>query len=255
MNEARGIHKTTLLFTSSSDYGGIATAAKSSMSILVLGGRGKTASRLAELLHASKKPFIVASRSKSESSPYKQVNFDWENQETWAPIFKHSDPPITAVYLVVPRLTNLAPIVNTFIDQAKDAGVDRVVLLSAAPIEAGGVAHGQVHQYLIDSGLSYCVLRPTWFMENFSQQQHLPTIRDEGKIYSATKAGKIPWVSADDIAAVAYKALTDERSHDTDHLILGPELLSYADVSSRCTLMASMRFAEQTVRKNTFRGS
>lgn len=49
-------------------------------------------------------------------------------------------------------------------------------------------------------------------------------------LYSATGNGKAPFVSADDIAAVAYHALTDEKSHNTDYLVLGPELLSYDEV-------------------------
>jgi festuclavine dehydrogenase len=61
--------------------------------------------------------------------------------------------------------------------------------------------------------------------------QHLLTIRDEDKIITATGEGKVPFVSADDIATVAFRALTDEVPHNTDHLILGPELLSYDDVS------------------------
>ena len=54
---------------------------------------------------------------------------------------------------------------------------------------------------------------------------------DEGKgeIYSTGK-GKIPWISVRDIGAVGYRALTDEVSHDTDHVLHGPELLSYNDV-------------------------
>ena len=54
---------------------------------------------------------------------------------------------------------------------------------------------------------------------------------EKGEIYSSTGEGKIPWVSTKDIGAVAYRALTDKVSHDTDHVILGPELLSYGDVS------------------------
>ena len=50
------------------------------------------------------------------------------------------------------------------------------------------------------------------------------------QVYSAAGDGKVPFVSVDDIAAVAFKALTGEQPHNTDHLILGPELLSYADV-------------------------
>lgn len=56
----------------------------------------------------------------------------------------------------------------------------------------------------------------------------------KGEVYSATGKGKIPWVSVRDIAAVAYRALTDKVPHDTDHVILGPELLTYGDVSGTC---------------------
>lgn len=55
---------------------------------------------------------------------------------------------------------------------------------------------------------------------------------EKGEIYSATGSGKIPWVSIRDIGAVGYRALTDDVSHNTDHMVLGPELLSYDDVSS-----------------------
>lgn len=45
----------------------------------------------------------------------------------------------------------------------------------------------------------------------------------------------MPWVSADDIAAVAYRALVDKESHNCDHVVLGKELLSYGDVSCCCS--------------------
>lgn len=56
-------------------------------------------------------------------------------------------------------------------------------------------------------------------------------MRDEDKIYSATGDGKIPFVSAEDIAAVGYRALTDQAPHNTDHIIVGPELLSYDETA------------------------
>jgi festuclavine dehydrogenase len=66
--------------------------------------------------------------------------------------------------------------------------------------------------------------------ENFSEGQHQPTIRDNFQFYTASGDGKVPFVSADDIANVAFRALTDEKSHNTDHLILGPELFTYDEV-------------------------
>lgn len=66
--------------------------------------------------------------------------------------------------------------------------------------------------------------------ENFSELQHRGSIAADNKIYSAAQDGKIPFVSAEDIAAVASRALTDPVPHNTDHVILGPELLTYDDV-------------------------
>ena len=67
--------------------------------------------------------------------------------------------------------------------------------------------------------------------ENLSEHEaHVRSIRDESKIYSATGDGKIPWVSADDLAAVAVEVLTRKAPPNTEFLVLGPELLSYDDV-------------------------
>lgn len=68
--------------------------------------------------------------------------------------------------------------------------------------------------------------------ENFStHEHHLRSIRDEGVVYSATGDGRIPWISADDIAACAVAALTTPDAPNTDYIIVGQELLSYGDVS------------------------
>jgi hypothetical protein len=72
-----------------------------------------------------------------------------------------------------------------------------------------------------------------WKIENLSEQQHVSTIRDDDIIVSGTGEGRIPFVSVEDIADVAYHALTDPATHNTAHLILGPELYSYDEVSSQ----------------------
>jgi uncharacterized protein YbjT (DUF2867 family) len=71
-------------------------------------------------------------------------------------------------------------------------------------------------------------------VENLSQWQHHESIKKEGKIYSACGDGKVPFVSAGDIAAVAFRALTDEKTHNTDYRVLGPELLTHDQV---CTIL------------------
>lgn len=139
------------------------------MTTLVLGGsKGKTSSRLASLLSENNIPFVLASRSVSNSCPYPQIHFDWLDEKTYGEPFKHGE--ISAVYIVAPPVTDMFPPMKAFIDFAfKEKRVRRFVLLSASSLERGGPMMGQAHDYLLKlatehEGLEYAVLRPTWFM-------------------------------------------------------------------------------------------
>lgn len=75
-------------------------------------------------------------------------------------------------------------------------------------------------------------MRPSWFMENWAERGGLlEAIRAEGRVYSASGGGRLPWVSKTDIAACAYSALTAVAPPNGDYVILGPELLSYEQVN------------------------
>ncbi|AEO66121.1 uncharacterized protein THITE_2143750 [Thermothielavioides terrestris NRRL 8126] len=155
-------------------------------------------------------------------------------------------PAIRAAYLIAPPgALDADRRLADFIDLARARGVRRFVLQSASALEPGGPAMGRAHAYLSElagkggegkGGVEWAVLRPSWFQENFATQPaHVRAIRDESKIYSATGDGKIPWVSADDIAAVAVRALTNPTPPNTDYLVLGPELLSYGEIADILT--------------------
>ena len=64
-----------------------------------------------------------------------------------------------------------------------------------------------------------------------SEQEHLPMIKNEDKIYTACGGGKAPFISAIDIAAVAFHALTEEAPQHCDYRVVGPELLTYDEVT------------------------
>ena len=131
------------------------------MSILVTGGRGNTSSGLSAILHEAKVPFVVASRSKDESSPYQQAQFDWSDESTYKPLLQST--PFRAAYLIPPPMSDMVERTKAFIDVACSQGVKRFVLLSASAVEAGGPAHGQIHEYIMSLNVEYAVLRPSWF--------------------------------------------------------------------------------------------
>ena len=94
---------------------------------------------------------------------------------------------------------------------------------------------GQVHAWLKSNVPSWIILRPTWFMQNFSEQQHLPTIVGEDAIFSATGEGRVGFIDAEDIAAVAAAALTALEFPSGELILTRPETLSYDQVAALLT--------------------
>jgi uncharacterized protein YbjT (DUF2867 family) len=95
---------------------------------------------------------------------------------------------------------------------------------------------GQVHQALPGLFEQWAVLRPSWFMQNFAGfTPHARSIREDGVVLTATGDGRVGFVDAEDIAAVAVRALTDEQAPDTDLILTGPQALSYDDVAAIIT--------------------
>jgi len=207
--------------------------------VLLLGGTGKVSSRLAPLLSSNGYSVLLASRSGSAAdlTECDGIKFDWFDQSTYDNPF-NADSRISAIFIVAPPVIDQLPLTKTFIDLAITKGVKRFVLLSASVLPVGdGPMMEAVSKYLISLNVEYAILRPSWFMENFSEVEleRYQTIVGEDKIITAAGDGKVPFVSAHDIAAVAYKALTDEVPHNTDHLILGPGLFSYDEAAEMIT--------------------
>lgn len=193
--------------------------------ILLTGGTGKTGRRIASQLAAAG----VAARVAARRPPPGGVRFDWADPAT----FDLALSGTSAIYLIAPPGAGepLAAM-EQFLRRALVAGVPRYVLLSSSFLPEGGPLMGQVHAYLRGAAPEWTVLRPSWFMQNFSEQQHLPTILDEGAIYTATGDGRVAFVHADDIAAVAVAALLGRVPGNRDYILTGPQALSYDDVAA-----------------------
>lgn len=194
--------------------------------VLVTGASGKTGRRVVEQLVSMGVQPLIASRAASGDDT---VQFDWNVPQTHANALKG----VGAVYLVAPPgVVDSLPVMFPFLEKALESGVTRFVLLSASSLEEGGPMMGAVHAWLRGNAPSWAVLRPTWFMQNFSEQQHLPTIIADNAIFSATGDGRIGFIDAEDIAAVAVVALTKPDLESGEWILTGPETLSYDDVAN-----------------------
>ncbi|WP_017589970.1 NmrA family NAD(P)-binding protein [Nocardiopsis ganjiahuensis] len=200
---------------------------------LVIGATGTTGSRTAAQLSALGHRAKAASRRGADVPGAEPVAFDWYEPATHAAALDGAD----RVYLIPPvGDADPAAVMLPFLRQARTAGVRRAVLLSSSAIPEGGPAVGTVHQALPDLFEQWAVLRPSWFMQNFTgTHAHAASIREEGTLWTATGSGRVGFVDAEDIAAVAVRALTDEHAPNTDLVLTGPEALSYDDIATAIT--------------------
>ncbi|PBC80479.1 Uncharacterized conserved protein YbjT, contains NAD(P)-binding and DUF2867 domains [Streptomyces sp. 2224.1] len=200
---------------------------------LVIGATGTTGSRTAAQLMAAGHRVKAASRQAAPVAGAEPVPFDWYDSDTHAAVLDGVD----RVYLIPPLGdSDPAAIMLPFLRQARAVGVHRAVLLSSSAIPEGGPVVGTVHQALPDLFEEWAVLRPSWFMQNFTgTHAHARSIRDDGIIWTATESGRVGFVDAEDIAAVAVRSLTDEQAPNTDLVLTGPEALSHDDIATIIT--------------------
>ncbi|MET9556201.1 ergot alkaloid biosynthesis protein [Streptomyces sp. NPDC006645] len=197
---------------------------------LVIGATGTTGSRVVAQLTAGGHRVTAASRRAGPVAGARSVRFDWDDPATYDTALSGTD----RVYLVAPPGSlEPAAVALPFLDRARASGVRRAVLLSSSAITAGGPAMGQIHQALPGLFAEWAVLRPSWFMQNFTgDQPHALSVRADGTILTATGEGRVGFVDADDIAAVAVHALTAAKAPNSDLVITGPQALSYDEVAA-----------------------
>ncbi|MGW2582342.1 NAD(P)H-binding protein [Streptomyces virginiae] len=210
-----------------------ARTARTTSTTLVIGATGTTGSRTTAYLVAAGRRVKAGSRRAAPVPGAEPVRFDWYDPTCFADAVAGAD----SVYLVPPvGDPDPAAVMLPFLDRARAAGVRRAVLLSSSAIPEGGPAVGQVHRALPGLFDAWAVLRPSWFMQNFTgAHAHADSIRADGVIRTAAGTGRVGFVDAEDIAAVAARALTDDRAPDADLVLTGPQALSHDDIAALLT--------------------
>ncbi|MGA5462650.1 NmrA family NAD(P)-binding protein [Mycobacterium sp. NPDC050041] len=194
--------------------------------VLVLGATGTTGRRVAAILTDRGVP--VRSATRNPTSPG-HVRFDWTDRATHAPALDG----VAAVYLVAPPgEADPAPLVEPFLEEALRRGVRRVAQLSSSALSEGDPGLGAVHRLVRSAMPEWAVLRPSWFMQNFTGEHLVAQGVRDGEIVTATGDGRVAFIDADDIAAVAAHALTDPVAHNTDHILTGPRALGYDEAAA-----------------------
>ena len=184
--------------------------------ILIIGNTGKTGSRVQSILDNHGYLTRGASRSSEHC-------FNWNDATTWPAVMQGV---VTAYVTYQPDLAvpQAEETLRNFVAQAKMSGLEHIVLLSGRGEEGAERAE----RVLQESGLSWGIVRASWFAQNFSEGFMLDGILSGQMVlpYSHTQE---PFIDVDDIAEVAVAALTQERFRNKLFEVTGPRSITFAE--------------------------
>jgi uncharacterized protein YbjT (DUF2867 family) len=206
--------------------------------VLVTGATGKTGRRVIPQLVARGVTVRAASRTPvPERDGVEPTRFDWQDEGTYQTALHDVD----AVYVVGGHLSDsvsnpTAP-AEAFFGQMADAGVRRVVLLSAMGVDRVPDPTNIMRRFELfveACGIPSTILRPGVFMQNFSEGYAPPsTARIRKRSEIALPGGGVPvsYISTVDIAAVAAIALTEDGHEGKGYTLTGSEALTLPEVA------------------------
>lgn len=203
--------------------------------ITVFGATGKIGKELLTFLSQANIPTIAVTRDKSKVIPLPFIDWveaDMADKKTLNSTMENSK----AVFLASSVNQNFTAEQNNVIEIAKVCGVQHIVKISSPGADKNSQhfiarPNGEVEEFLKASGISFTIIQPNSFMQNwlgyFSE-----TVKRERKIYEATGEGKKPFIDTRDIAEVAFKILTNPASHyNKTYLLTGGLAVSYGHIA------------------------
>ena len=216
--------------------------------ILVTGGTGLIGSEVLRLLSeagVSARALVRNPQKAKTITGITWVTGDLAKPETLPKAFQG----IRTLFLVTSITEDMVAVQNNGITAAHAGGVNHIVKLSAfgaSDHSNAPIGRWQVEKELQALGLAWTILRPHHFMQNLLAQAEY--VIKEGAISSPSGDGKIPYVDARDVAAVAFVTLTQLGHAGKKYVLTGSEAISYRQAAEiiGAVIGKKLRFVDES---------
>ncbi|WP_411279223.1 NmrA family NAD(P)-binding protein [Gemmatimonas sp.] len=135
------------------------------------------------------------------------------------------------------RPPQLTSDVGDVIARARQHGVKHIVFLSVQGVERNWfVPHHHIERRLVSSGVPYTMLRPAYFMQNFTSTLHDELVRRH-RIFLPAGNAQFTLVDVGDIARVAARVLTQSgtQHHGQAYTVTSGTPLNFAQMAAQLT--------------------
>jgi uncharacterized protein YbjT (DUF2867 family) len=215
---------------------------------LVVGASGTVGSELVKILKAKGYSVRSATSKPAQSPDDAQINL--ATGEGMSAAFEGIE---RAFFLCPLGYADHYTILSPLIKEAKRRGLKKVVLLtgmSANEDETSGMRRAEVE--LEKSGLTYNIIRPNWFLQNF-HTFFIQGIKEQGAILLPAGNAKVGFIDAKDISAVAAELLTSDKFNNKGFDITGPQALDHDEVAKEISAVSGKNIVYQEIQPEDMR--
>ena len=215
---------------------------------LVIGANGTVGSELVRLL--SERGHEVLKATSRPAAAANDVQLNLATGAGLAQAFKG----VEQVFLLTPPgFAKQDELLIPAIDAAKAQGVKKLVLMTAMGAnadESAPLRRAEVH--LINAGLTWNIIRPNWFMQNFNTFW-IQGILEHGKIFLPVGTAKGSFIDARDIAAVASELLSSDARNNQEFDLTGGVALDHDAVAAVLSKETGKAIAFQDIEPGVLR--
>lgn len=192
---------------------------------------------------------VEAKRKLKDYKNLEYVAFDFENPSTFERALENAD----SVFLLrPPNISDVDQYFKPLIESMVKHQIGELVFLSVQGVEKSSVIpHHKIEKLIIDSGISYIFLRPSYFMQNLTTTL-LKDIQDKRKIYLPAGKAKFNWIDIENIGEIVAIVLDNFEKYKNQAVELtGDENMNFGEVAELISVITDKKIDFQS--PNPFR--
>lgn len=181
-------------------------------------------------------PLFLSYRREVEKEPSQNyLFFDFDRLEESRASLEQTD------ILFLLRPPHISDVQGTFaplIQICREAAVKHIIFLSVQGADtASFIPHAKIEKLILQSGIPYTFIRPSYFMQNLSTTLRKDIV-EKDELFLPAGSAPFLWVDVDDIGKAIAKILQEpDKHHNRIYHITGLELLHFGDVAALLTFV------------------
>lgn len=216
--------------------------------VLVIGASGIIGSEVVRILQSQ--GYQVRSTTSKKATKDGSVYLNLVTGEGTKEAFQGMD----RVFMLSPSgFGDQYKILAPLIQEAKRQAVKKVVLMTAMGANAADANPMRKAEIELEkSGLSYNIVRPNWFMQNFNTFW-IQGINEQGKIFLPAGKASTSFIDTKDISAVIAKLLINDTLNNRDFDLTGSVALTHDEVAAQIAQATGRDIGYQEITPEAFR--